>query len=88
MVLVEQAAEAVSPVHTALISCDGGRSDPWIRRLQPEGPVGTVGVVVLDVDSEDLLEVAAPEDQQPVQALGPHRADPALGVGTSMKNST
>jgi hypothetical protein len=42
--------------------------------------VRTVGVVVLDIDPEDLLEVAAPDDQQPVQALGPHRPDPALGA--------
>jgi len=35
---------------------------------------------VLDVDPEHLFEVAASEDQQPVQALGPHRPDPALRV--------
>jgi hypothetical protein len=40
------AAEPVSPVHTALISCDGGRTDPWNPRFQPEDPVD---VVVLDV---------------------------------------
>jgi hypothetical protein len=40
VVLIEQAAELVSPVHTALVACDGGRTDPWNRRFQPEGPVG------------------------------------------------
>jgi hypothetical protein len=35
---------------------------------------------MLDVDPKDLLEVAAPDDQQPVQTLGPDRPDPALGV--------
>jgi hypothetical protein len=35
---------------------------------------------VLDVDPQDLLKVVAPEDQQPVQALGPDRPHPALGV--------
>jgi hypothetical protein len=49
VILMEQAAEPVSPVHTALISCDGGRTDPWNGRFQPEGRVGTVDVVVLDV---------------------------------------
>jgi len=42
------------------------RSDGWFRRPQPERPVG---VVVLQVDPQHLLKVAAPEDQQPVQAL-------------------
>src|SRR5512132_3462673 len=37
--------------------------------------------IMLDVDPKDLLEVAAADDQQPVQALGPDRAHPALGVG-------
>jgi len=37
-------------------------------------------VVVLDVCLKDLLKVAAPDDQQPVQALGADRADPALRV--------
>jgi hypothetical protein len=43
--------------------------------------VRTVGVVVLDIDPEDLLQVAAPDDQQPVQAFGAHRPDPALRMG-------
>jgi hypothetical protein len=59
------------------------RPDGRIRRLQPEGSVGTVGVVMPYVDAQHLLKVATPKDQQPVQALGPHRPDPALrgGVG-------
>ena len=44
--------------------------------LEPERPVWPVGVVVLEVDSEDLLEMAMPEDQQPVQTLGANGADP------------
>src|SRR5215216_5059207 len=51
----------------------------WIWRCKPERPVGTVAVVVLDVDPEDLLEVAAADDQQPVQALGADCPHPALG---------
>jgi hypothetical protein len=42
-------------------------------------------VVMLDVHLEHLLQVPAPDDQQPVQALGADRADPPLrecvGVG-------
>jgi hypothetical protein len=84
VILVEQAAEPVSPVHSALISCDGGRTDPWNRRFQPEGSVGTVAVVVLDVGVKHLLQVSSPDDQQPVQTLGPHRPDPAVGVGVGV----
>ena len=75
---MEHAAEPVSPVHTALISCHGGRTDQWIRRFQPEGPVGTVAVVVPDVDAKDLLQMASANGQQPVQALGADRPHPAL----------
>ena len=35
-------------------------------------------VVVVDVDSQDVLEVTAVEDQQPVQTLGAHGSDEAL----------
>jgi hypothetical protein len=31
VILMEQAAEPVSPVQTAPISCDGGQTDPWNR---------------------------------------------------------
>ena len=56
-------------------------SDGWIGRLLPERPVRTVGVVVLDIVPKDLLEAAAADDQQPVQALGAHRPDPTLRMG-------
>ena len=62
-----------------LAVADDPQVGEWIRRLQSERPVGTVMVVVGDVDPEHLLEVSSPANQQPVQALGPHRADPALG---------
>jgi hypothetical protein len=37
-------------------------------------------VVVLDVDTKDLLQMAAPNDQQPIQALGADGADPPFCV--------
>ena len=80
-VLMHETTEQVASVDPGrLILAGKGLSDGWIGRLQPERPVRTVGVVVLDIDV-DLLEVAAADDQQPVQALGPDRARPALGVG-------
>jgi hypothetical protein len=38
-----------------------------------------LAVVVVDVDAEDMLEVAAVEDQQPVEALTADGADEAFG---------
>ena len=81
---MEQAVESVSPVHATPIFADDGWTGWWIRRLQPERPMGTVDVVMLNVDPKDLLQVAAPNDQQPVQALGPDHADPALGIGVGV----
>ena len=48
-----------------------------------QGPVGPVGVVMLDLLGKDCFEVPAPEDEHPVEALAPGGADHALidGVG-------
>jgi len=40
---------------------------------------------VLRVDANDALEVAAADDQQPVEALPPQTADPALGVCSRLR---
>jgi hypothetical protein len=40
-----------------------------------------LGVVVLDVAPQDRLEVAAAEDEEPVETLGADGADEPLGVG-------
>ncbi len=37
-------------------------------------------VVVLDIHAEDVLELAATKDQQPVEALAADAADPTLHV--------
>ena len=64
------ATEQVASTHgAAVILGADGRPGQRIWWSQPECPVGTVAVVMLDVDPKDLLEVAAPDDQQPVQAL-------------------
>jgi hypothetical protein len=68
-----------------LIHAGERQSGGWFRRLQPERPVRAVGIVVLDVDPQDLLEVAAIEDEQPVQALSPYRANPALRIGIGVR---
>jgi len=84
-VLVHESAEEVVPVDLGRrILATGGRFDSGIRRLQPECPVGTMGVVVLHVGPEYLLQVPAADDQQPVQALGTDRGDPAFGVALAL----
>jgi len=38
-------------------------SDDSVRRHEAEGAVGSLSVVVLDVDAEDMFELAAAEDE-------------------------
>ena len=84
-VLVHESVEQVAPVDLGRrILASEGRFDSWIRRLQPERPVWAMGVVVLDVDPQHLLEVAAADNQQPVQALGADRPDPAFRMGVGV----
>src|SRR6266511_1460312 len=55
------------------------------RRPLTERPVRPVLVVTPDVGDEHVLEVAAAEDQQPVEALAADAADPALGMGARLR---
>ena len=59
MVLVEQTAEPIPPVHTVPIPADDGRIGRWIGRLQTKRSVGAVGVVVGRVDPQDLRQMTA-----------------------------
>jgi hypothetical protein len=64
-----------------LLIADDRQSGGRVWRFKSQRSVRTVLVVVPDVNPKDLLEVAAPTNEQPVQALGADRSDPALGVG-------
>jgi len=80
MVLVEQAAETVGSLDTVPV---------------PELPVGQIGDRLVEVDaavralvvvvghelSQHSVEMALAADQQPVQALGPCRADKSFREG-------
>jgi len=55
--------------------------DAAFERLETERSVGSVLVVVPPVDAEHVLEVAAAEDEDPVEAVGADGPHPALGVG-------
>ena len=45
----------------------------------------SMAVVVLDIGTQRALELAATEDQYPVEALAPHRPDEALGEGVGLR---
>ena len=78
---MEGSTEQVASTHgPSVILTEASQLVRRVWRLQPERPVGTVSVVMLDVDPQDLLKVAAADDQQPVQALGTDGAHPALRV--------
>src|SRR4051812_21884827 len=59
---------------------DSGERGWWRRWLGRDGwaaaerSVRALGVVVIDVDAQDAVELARADDQHPVQALGPVRS--------------
>jgi len=85
---VEQSAEQVAPPDLQGMKERCRRrigSASAVRRSQIERSVWTLLVEVADVDAEDVLELAATEDQEPVDALPAHAADPAFGVGVRVR---
>jgi hypothetical protein len=56
-------------MHAPLLLAAGGWTGWWIRRFQPKRSVRTMDVVMVDVDSQHLLQVPGSSEQQPVQAL-------------------
>ena len=56
-----------------------------LRGPKRECPMRPVLVVMAGVDAEYVLELAAAEDEQPVEALASDAADPALGVGVRVR---
>jgi hypothetical protein len=85
MVFVEESAEQVTSMHPSWLAvADDPQVGEWIRRLQSERPVGTVMVVVGDVDPEHLLEVSSPLISSQSRHSARTRADPALGVGVGV----
>src|SRR6266511_5373185 len=87
---MEQPAEKVAPPDLRRASCDRGcRIDCaaaiWWSEL--ESSVGPLLVEVADVDVEDMLELAATEDQEPIEALPTHAADPAFRVGVRVRRA-
>jgi hypothetical protein len=69
-VLVQETSEQVASPHgdPPVLTSDGQTGS--VRRVKPSRPVWTMPIVVADVEPKDLLQMAAPEDQQPVEAVG------------------
>jgi len=79
---MEETAEPITAANlTSLAIADDVRTGGWIRRLQPERPVRTMTVVVVDIDPKDLLpgalarRSAASQDTRPVPSgsIAPRR---------------
>ena len=56
-----------------------------VGREEVERAVWPLLVVMAAVDAEHVLEVTPPEDQDPVEAIGAERANPAFGVGVRVR---
>ncbi len=83
---MDEPAEPVAATNRGLLSLaerddlqrSGGRS-------QPERAVWALAVVVVDVLSQEALELAPAEYEQPVEALLPQGADETLGVRVGVR---
>ena len=67
-VLVDQTAKPLASVDNEVIGRRRRRGSA-ARWGLAEGTVRPVGVVVIDVDGEDVVELAAVDDQDPVEQL-------------------
>jgi hypothetical protein len=85
VVFVDKAAEAVVATDLPDGRCRCRRWLPRLRWLEVERAVGPLRVVVLDVDAQDAFEVAAVEDQQPVEALDARGSNEPLGDGVCLR---
>jgi len=69
----------VKSVRSVREFCEEVSAEVWWSLV--EGAVRAVAVVVVDVGREDSFEVAAVEDQEPIEARMADAADPAFGEG-------
>jgi hypothetical protein len=78
-ILVEKAAEPVASENAEVVVGSRGVS-PAVGCSLAEGPVRPVGVVVIDVFAEDVVEMSLTGDEEPVGALAPCAGDPRLQI--------
>src|SRR6266511_5090861 len=80
LVLVDQPAEQVTAAQAIEVDHVGEWLPVAERRLLAECPVRAMLVEMPDVSDEHVVEVAAADNQQSIEALATDAADPALGV--------
>jgi hypothetical protein len=78
---VDEPSQHVATPDRACVRCLTGGVLRTDGRGQVQPAMRPLPVVVLDIDPEHPLQVSAAEDEHPIQALRPDRADPALGEG-------
>ena len=83
LVFVDESAEQIASAKVGR-RCQRRRIAA-VRREQLESAVWPVLVVVAAVDAEHVLEMAAAEDEDPVEAVGANRAHPTLGEGVRVR---
>ena len=74
---MDQAAEPVASSDADVVLRRGG-GDLGVGRSLAQGPVRPVGVVVVDVFAEGVVEVPLAGDEDAVGALAPRAGDPPL----------
>jgi len=77
---VDQPAEQVTAAQAIEVDHVGEWLPVAERRLLAECPVRAMLVEMPDVRGEHVVEVAAAEDQQSIEALAADASDPAFGV--------
>src|SRR5512133_4383034 len=85
-VFVQEPAKPISPLYAAALVLVGERQAGgrgWWVQLQRT--MRAMGVVVLDVHPEHLVQVPATHDEHPVQALGADGPNPPLRVGAGVR---
>ena len=82
---MQEPAKPISSLYPAVLVLVGERQTGgrgW--RVQLQGPMRPMGVVVVQVHPEHLLQVPATHDEQPVQAFGADGPHPTLRIGVGV----
>ena len=85
VVFVDESGEYITTDDLSEASRPGFRT-PWLRRHQPQGPMRSMAVVVLDELREDAAEVPWSDDQQVIETLASGGSDPALREGVRVRS--
>jgi hypothetical protein len=85
---VDEPPKEVASVYGTMAARSARLTHRIDRRAQVKSAVGSLTVVVLEVDIEHSLHVRTPEDEHPIQALSrtvrTHRSAKALARGARM----